>query len=329
VKRIGGALLLAAISLAVSLLAVEAFWRLFPDTIPRGIEVLARARVYRFDPGVGIVLRPGVDRRVTIPLLDRTVRVRTEAYGRPVGFRDDGLQGGARVAILGDSYTFGYGVDQDESFPAQLEERLRARGRAVDVINAGVPGFGAREERRMLEKHVLPLGPALVLVAVYENDLRDNERSEHRRFHRLRDFLGVHSIVYELLSAARATHPRLQAEVRKKALPEERAGDRTEEGYRIEREELARMRDQCARRGVRFGLILLPGKPPLEMDRLRPPGPGVPVLDLKPRFAEVPRKTWRNRYIGHLTPEANGWVADTIADFIDRNELLAAGPGAL
>jgi len=326
VKRIGGALLLAATSLAVSLLAVEAFWRLFPDTIPRGIEVLARARVYRFDPGVGIVLRPGVDRRVTIPLLDRTVRVRTDGHGRPVGFRDDGLQGGARVAILGDSYTFGYGVDQDESFPAQLEERLRARGRAVDVINAGVPGFGAREERRMLEKHVLPLRPALVLVAVYENDLRDNERSEHRRFHRLRDFLGVHSIVYELLSAARAAHPRLEAQARKKALPEERVGERPEEGTRIEREELARMRDLCASHGVRFGVILLPVEPPLDEDRLRPPGAAVPVLDLAPRFAGLPREAWRNRYVGHLTPEANGWVAGAIADFIDRNALLAVGP---
>lgn len=288
--------------------------------------MLARLRLYRFDPDVGIVLRPGVDARLTIPLLERPVRVRTTGAGRSVGFRDDGLQGGLRVAILGDSYTFGYGVDQGESFPAQLERRLRARGVAADVINAGVPGFGAREERRMLEKHVLPLGPALVLVAVYGNDLQDNVRSVHGRWLGIRNFLGVHSILYEIASAARAAHPRIEAAREGRPRPKDAKAKHPPEGYAIERREIGRMRDLCAARGVRFGVVLLPDAPSLEEGRLRPPGAAFPVLDLGPRFAGLPRSAWRNPYIGHLTPEANGWVADAIADFMDRNGLLVARP---
>jgi len=328
VKRIGG-LLLAAASVLLFVLAAEGFWRIFPSTIPRSVEVLARARVYRIDPDVGVVLRPDADVRITIPWLKRPVRVSTTGHGRPVGFRDGGLQGGPRVAVLGDSYAFGYGVDQGESFPEQLERRMRARGAAIDVINAGVPGFGGVEERRMLEKHVLPLRPVLVLIAVYGNDLRDNERAEHGRWMRIRNFLGVHSILYEIISAARTVHPRIEAAAAGKSRPEVAAANYSAEGYAIERREIERMRDLCAARGVRFGVVLLPASTPLEEGRLRPAGAPVPFLDLQARFAGLPRRAWRNPYIGHLTSEANGWVAEAIAEFIDRDGLLDkdAAPG--
>ena len=45
-----------------------------------------------------------------------------------------------RLAVLGDSLTAGYGLAIDEAFPAQLERRLRAAGKEITVINAGVSG---------------------------------------------------------------------------------------------------------------------------------------------------------------------------------------------
>jgi acyl-CoA thioesterase I len=45
-----------------------------------------------------------------------------------------------RLLVLGDSLTAGYGLPQDQSFPAQLERALRAASRDVTVINAGVSG---------------------------------------------------------------------------------------------------------------------------------------------------------------------------------------------
>jgi acyl-CoA thioesterase I len=44
------------------------------------------------------------------------------------------------IVALGDSLTAGYGLPQDQSFPAQLEAALKARGHNVRVINAGVSG---------------------------------------------------------------------------------------------------------------------------------------------------------------------------------------------
>jgi len=47
---------------------------------------------------------------------------------------------GKLVLAFGDSLYAGYGLAPDESFPAQLEKALRARGLSVTVRNAGVSG---------------------------------------------------------------------------------------------------------------------------------------------------------------------------------------------
>lgn len=45
-----------------------------------------------------------------------------------------------KVMVFGDSLVAGYGLALADSFPAQLEARLRADGRDISVINAGVSG---------------------------------------------------------------------------------------------------------------------------------------------------------------------------------------------
>jgi acyl-CoA thioesterase I len=45
-----------------------------------------------------------------------------------------------RIVVLGDSLVAGFGVKPSEAFPAQLERALKAKGHAVEVINAGVSG---------------------------------------------------------------------------------------------------------------------------------------------------------------------------------------------
>ena len=45
-----------------------------------------------------------------------------------------------RVVFLGDSLTAGLGLDQAEAYPALVQRRLKDRGLAFDVVNAGVSG---------------------------------------------------------------------------------------------------------------------------------------------------------------------------------------------
>jgi hypothetical protein len=59
------------------------------------------------------------------------------------GFRSTGRsapEGAVRIALLGDSCTFGWGVGTVDTFAAQLEGDLRGRGMPTAVLNAAFPG---------------------------------------------------------------------------------------------------------------------------------------------------------------------------------------------
>ena len=73
------------------------------------------------------------------------------------------------VVFLGDSLTAGYGVAQEEAFPALLGERWRAEGRARRSRNAGVSGATSAG---VLENLSWSLAPevAVAVVAVGGND---------------------------------------------------------------------------------------------------------------------------------------------------------------
>jgi acyl-CoA thioesterase-1 len=45
-----------------------------------------------------------------------------------------------RIVVLGDSLVAGFQIKTSDAFPAQLERALKAKGHAVEVINAGVSG---------------------------------------------------------------------------------------------------------------------------------------------------------------------------------------------
>src|SRR5262245_29171607 len=80
--------------------------------------------------------RPSDDRLLTRAEFD--VRVATNA----LGFREPRLPspkpaGVTRIVALGDSFTQGYGVAEDEAYPHALEARLAARGRRIEVLNLG------------------------------------------------------------------------------------------------------------------------------------------------------------------------------------------------
>ena len=75
----------------------------------------------------------------------------------------------ARVAILGDSLTAGYGLPAAEAFPARLETELRGRGLAVEILNAGVSGDTTAGGLARLD-WALADAPDALIVALGGND---------------------------------------------------------------------------------------------------------------------------------------------------------------
>ncbi len=75
------------------------------------------------------------------------------------------------VIVLGDSFVFGNYVDSRHTVPAYLQDGLNNRGDKLNVINAGVPGFGIDQEYVQLVKNLLPrVSPKVVLWIIHEND---------------------------------------------------------------------------------------------------------------------------------------------------------------
>src|SRR5262249_39531486 len=80
-----------------------------------------------------------------------------------------------RIVVVGDSLTLGWGVDDDQTYAARLEQLLHKAfpGRDLDVVNLGVGGYDTRQEVTLLARNVARLEPDLVLVGFYSNDVPD------------------------------------------------------------------------------------------------------------------------------------------------------------
>jgi hypothetical protein len=76
-----------------------------------------------------------------------------------------------RIVVVGDSFTFGQGVQFDDTFVKRLERMLNLNGtRKVEVINAGMPGYSSMQEVTLVHHAMTEFDPDMVLLEVTLND---------------------------------------------------------------------------------------------------------------------------------------------------------------
>lgn len=158
-------LLLSALVLALCLAALEVGLRM---------AGYARGPAQYFDPRIGYRFHPSQVRQVVGEDGSSSMPVRLNALGyRGPAPRAPGAFEGVRVACLGDSFTFGWGVADGEEYPAQLDRELRARlpGAALEVSNFGVPGYNVWNSARTYTHVVRPFAPRVVVFGFFGNDL--------------------------------------------------------------------------------------------------------------------------------------------------------------
>ena len=152
-------------------IAAELFLRLFSpvpilpryiEAGPHGIRANSPDRVYRHKTP------------------DYRVEIRTNAAGLRADqeFSLDKPDGVVRIAILGDSFGMGFGVNIEESSPFQLEKKLEVlEGCEIEILNFSVSGFGAAEELIVLEEEAIQYQPDLVIQYFTPSDPTDDLRS--------------------------------------------------------------------------------------------------------------------------------------------------------
>jgi hypothetical protein len=156
-------------SLAAGLLGAEILLRL-GEPLDSGSSLEHRIP----HPVLGWVLEPGASYRNV--MREATVRVSYSSAGWRDRERERRAgEGVSRVLVLGDSFMEAYSVELEDSFPHLIEERLRAAGRRVEVLNLGVGGYGTLQEALLFETEGRGYGPELVLLGFYvDNDVRNN-----------------------------------------------------------------------------------------------------------------------------------------------------------
>ncbi len=83
--------------------------------------------------------------------------------------------GSFRVVCLGDSFTFGEGVHYPDTYPARLQKLLRKAmpNRTVEVLNAGVQGYGTKFAVRFYLSYCRKFKPDVVTLGFFLNDASD------------------------------------------------------------------------------------------------------------------------------------------------------------
>ncbi len=120
--------------------------------------------------------------------------------------------GVVRIVAVGDSFTWGYGVNDDEIFTEILESILPN----TEVINLGVTGYNLKQEIRYFAREGARFDPDILLVAVAQNDILLGTGSPPKLpgmtiptqvdepprggFNRLKTFLNDHVVLYSFVA---------------------------------------------------------------------------------------------------------------------------------
>jgi lysophospholipase L1-like esterase len=129
-----------------------------------------RDRFWKYDSLLGWVHQPGQEGIFETPQFRTSVRInqkglrdREHSYQRKTD--------NERIVVLGDSFAWGYGVEESARFSQLLEKSL-----GVEVINAGVSGYSTDQELLWYKNEGIKYEPDLVILVLAGNDVGDNDR---------------------------------------------------------------------------------------------------------------------------------------------------------
>ena len=254
-------------------------------------------------------------------------------------------EGVFRIACVGDSFTFGTGVSDHETWPVGLRALLEDRtGNEFEVMNCGVGGYNTTQEAVFLEKRVLRFAPDLVIACLYLNDvmvgttpppadvpdwvrtLKRWTRPERKDW--VRSLRRV-SVLADLVCDRVYTRAEARFYTQRHADVFLKDG----EGWQLAREALLRMRDATEDTGARFLLLLYPqmmrrgdvlaSHDAYAVAREFAEGAAIACLDLEPAFLEHRvQDFWVHPTDLHPNAAGNEVAARAIGEYLLGSPLL-------
>lgn len=329
-RKLAFRVLTASLATVIALPVAEVAFRwyarwTFDDEFPEWTEnlvVVPGPQVFAFKPHATGVFPGSVDMKRTFPY-------RTNAHGLRDRDRPPKTPGSKRVLVIGDSYTWGYAVAEEEAYPQVAERLLRERGRPdIEVINGGIPDYNTRQERQVLEQLMPVYEPDAVFLAYVVNDAEPSTAMPNNPEETYR-----HSRSWFLTEAAEWFNRRIFRR-RVFASAKDNVGSNYLDGFaegsvkwRDSREAIRQMRDLCAAAGIPFTVLILPDVTQHLDDRYawRPIHDAVakwshelniPVFDLLTLFRGEDHQTLLVPWDGHPNADAHRRMAEFLVSRI-------------
>jgi lysophospholipase L1-like esterase len=131
-----------------------------------------RAVFWHYDDLLGWKHLPTEEGRFSLADVDVEVTINGQGL-RDRSYSYQPPEGVFRIVVLGDSFVWGFGVEQDEIFTEIMEQSQNN----LEVINLGISGYSTDQEYLLLKQEGLKYNPQLILLMVFENDVADNTLS--------------------------------------------------------------------------------------------------------------------------------------------------------
>ena len=130
-----------------------------------------RDRFWKYDSLLGWAHQPGQEGIFETPQFRTFVRINEKGLRDRMHSYERQNDNSERILVLGDSFAWGYGVEESERFSQLLEEEL-----GVEVINAGISGYSTDQELLWYKNEGIKYETDLVVLVIAGNDVGDNEQ---------------------------------------------------------------------------------------------------------------------------------------------------------
>ena len=135
----------AALRTALVLISISFCWlagELFVRNLYEG-KYAQRPFLFKSDSNLGWA--PNEDLDHTFYGSDFQMSIKTDADGYRIGSLDDWRQAEDLIVVSGDSYTFGWGVSNEETLVDELDRLINENDGERRVVNLGVGGYGTSQ----------------------------------------------------------------------------------------------------------------------------------------------------------------------------------------
>lgn len=171
-RRVAQNASLMALSLLIALLLSELFLRLV--WVPWSLRSDPAFEVH---PVYGFAPIPGISGVHETPEYKQIFHHTSQGLR---GFQvfDRGTANQPRILFLGDSFTYGLGADDEETFVGLFQKNYPQ----LEIANTGCNGYGTQNEIAVLRHFGAAFHPQLTLLFFFWNDLSDNLRPDKPLF---------------------------------------------------------------------------------------------------------------------------------------------------